>query len=210
MNVKDYFIYSFRMWKFDESALEELKEKEASSIWTSLSIAAIYGALFAIVFIIISLLTEINRSPSEFYGYLLGTVIGGVIVVPLIYLVITLWNYLWIKIFRGDKGFLKTLEIFMCIYMPILFFSLVSFILLLIILTIMFVLSANPAFVVFVLLFPYFVMWGLGIYAIFVIVKTFSVTHNMGIPRAFLAGFVSNMFIMFIFIVIGLILEYYI
>ena len=43
MDISSYFKYAFRLWQFDETAAQELREQEASSIWMSLGIILLFG-----------------------------------------------------------------------------------------------------------------------------------------------------------------------
>ena len=119
MDIGSYFNYALRLWKFDESAAQELRDSEASSFWMSFLLIAIFGAIIGSVSVVAEMFNPINDLAGIGIAlYLVGGIIGSIILVPLFYLLGMLWSQMWINIFGGDRKFLKTFEVFACIYIP--------------------------------------------------------------------------------------------
>lgn len=202
MDIGSYINYALRLWKFDESAAQELRDSEASSFWMSLSVIAIYGGIIGFFLILEMILNHNLYKPMEMLGYLVGILIGLFILVPLFYTIIILWSHMWINIFGGDRGFLKSLEIFTSVYLPAILFGILVFSYLYIVLMTI----ANLVTIIIAIIL-YLIYMGLGIYSVFVIVKTFSITHNMGIGNAILAGVVFYFTIFLISFIAGFVIE---
>ena len=204
MDLSLYFNYALRLWKFDETAAQELRENETPSIWNSLLVIVVFGLILGIITTVEQLLIFGFSGPVEIIGFLLGAILGGTIIWILFYLFISLWSQIWINIYEGDRKFLKTLQVFLCIYIP-------SFIFIIILTSAELLLRIITSSESLLLIFEIIIMLisiTIGIYVTFVIVKTFSVTHNLGIRNAFVAGLISTFTITILFFIIGIIIGF--
>ncbi|MCH8519770.1 MAG: hypothetical protein LAT82_03365 [Nanoarchaeota archaeon] len=204
MDFNSYFNYAYRLWTFDENVHGELRESQAPSIGTNYLFFSVIGFVMGIIFILSELVGTSVFSGSELVFYLIGALFGAIILIPLSYLIFSLWSQLWINIFGGDQPLSKTFELFTYIYIP-------SFIVgatILVIQTILGLFIRNETALILASLPLNLISFGVGVYAIAVIIKTFSITHNMQALNVVLAGAISFVTLFLMLLITGLIIGF--
>ncbi|MFP4402433.1 MAG: hypothetical protein ACLFPL_04345 [Candidatus Nanoarchaeia archaeon] len=198
MDISSYFKYALRLWQFDESAAQELREQEASSIWMSLAIVVIFSFINFFSVTLISFMSGgLEENTLSIYNlmlYFIGYLIAILIISPLLWLLFIFMSYVWIKIFGGDLKFKKTFELFIIMLTPYLMFNTI----------LVFIFSLSSVFfteIIQSIIFYTFGLISLGIifFVFVVIAKTTSITHNLDIVKTLLSGF---LFICSVFFVI--------
>ena len=204
MDLNSYLNYAYRLWTFDENVHTELRESQAPSIGTNLIVFSILGLIIGIVFAISGFVGTSALSGTELVFYSVGAIVGGIILVPVGYLLFSLWSQIWINIFGGDKSFSKTYELFTYIYIPSFIVSIIIFVLQ----TILAVFIKSETGLILATLPLNLVSFAVGIYGIAVVVKTFSITHNMQILNVVLAGIISFITLFLILFIVGFIIGF--
>lgn len=196
MDVNEYIKSSFKLWKLDEEEALKLREEEYPIKYGFFLVLIIYLVITLISFLIeFSSINDIMGLFSPFA--LISLIIFLIFLIGFIFLSF-LWSHMWIKIFGGDENLKKTVEVFLILFFPI---TLVSFILT----TISSILEITIGENLISLLISAIIYLLVGIYNLIIIVKTFSITHNLGILKSFFAG-LTSMIIIYIIIAIVLVL----
>lgn len=204
MDISQYIKSSLGLWKLDKNEVKKVSDKNYSILLGSLLIAI--TTTFTLFFV---LLPELIVPSGEFVFNDRDWTVTILLLLPIIGLFSTLiaivgilWSHLWIKIFGGQRNILKTIEVFLVIQVPLLFFN----ILISAIDSVILILAGlYSEFIALLTLLTGLVTFAFTIYYIIVIVNTISVTHNMSTLNTILAGFISTIVFLILLVIIVLI-----
>ena len=190
---------SFELWNIKKT---DSQARKLLRMDISLKEILLWYFFFVIISVIISVLSEIFRSTTIDFLFILAAAVMATIILGIpLYFLLMLWNQLFIKLFKGTKPYKDTLKVFTLILIP---YSLIQigFSLLITIIEILAILVSEWIYILLVLVVPISLL--AFIYYLIVVVKTFAITHKMGTQNAILAGFVSILVLMTILFVIVL------
>lgn len=199
MDIKTSIQESIKLWNFrNTEQVAKTLDLENFSISTGVMIIL----LFTFISIAISIL------PLGFYGeeivaeisflqnlsliimmllLLVGSVFISLLVIPFYFLGI-LWNHLWIKLFKGEGNFSKTFKVFVITSIPYFFYGVLSSIFSTIV-EFLVIIGGEGFYLLNLLLSP--ISLAIFVYYCVIIVKTVTISHNMNVEKAILAGICS-------------------
>ena len=201
MEISKYIKTSLNLWKLDKNEAKKVQNQNYSILLGCLIVAI--TTTFIVFF---TLLPELVTPSGDFvFGdrdwtltlLLLSPLIG---VISIIFALLSIsWSYLWIKIFGGKANFLKTIEVFLLIQVPLLFVNVFISIIDSIILILA---GLYSEFIALFILLTGFIIFPFTAYYFVVVVYTISITHSMKTLNTVLAGITSIFVIIALFVVL--------
>lgn len=204
MDISKYIKTSLNLWKLDKSEAKKVQNQNYSILLGCLIVAI--TTTFIVFF---TLLPELVTPTGDLvFGdrdwalplLLLSPLIG---VVSIVFALLSIsWSYLWIKIFGGKANFLKTVEVFLLIQVPLLF---VNVFISMIDSIILIFAGLYSEFIALFTLLTGFIILPFTVFYFIVVVNTISTTHSMETLNTVLAGITSIFVLIALFVVLILI-----
>lgn len=205
MNIQEMIKTSFDLWNFKktEDVAKKLLDKEISTVNGLIVIVAltIISTFFSLIPLFFS---------GEFFepwfaiGFIIGAIALLILLIPGFFLMMA-WNHLFIKLFKGTKNYMDTVNIFLILMVPYCIFQLIYAFFAMFV-EILAVLGGDLFYLIYLLISP--ISFAIFVYYCIIVVKTFAISHEMGHQNAALAGVVSVGVIFMVFLVIGIIVGF--